>query len=187
MNDKEIVTMCEKLASKYKTPQHFDDLVSEGVLACYEVLARSKDPHPAQLWRMANRRVHDYLNFTIAPVSVPKSDTARKVARGSGKLTGDYSEAGVRHLEQVLKGEVVEIDGYMAHAPDHADDYEDKEFEAYVMTVAVTTLNLKELNILKGRYFDNKSCDDIGVEMGVSGTTISRWEGGMLEKLRQSL
>lgn len=71
--------------------------------------------------------------------------------------------------------------------PSPAVKYEKEEYESYVMSVAVTTLNLKELNILKGRYFDNKTCDDIGVEMGVSGTTISRWESEMLEKLRNKL
>lgn len=187
MDDKEIVSMCEKLASKYKTPQHYDDLVQEGAIACYEVLAEDDEPHPAQLWRMANRRMHDYLNFTNAPMSIPKSDTARKVARGSGEITGDYSEAGIRHLEQALKGEVVEIDEYMAHVPDHADDYENREFEAYVMSVAVTTLDLRELKLLKDRYYEGKSQEELAVELGVKQQTISRWEEDMLYKIRQYL
>lgn len=187
MNQKEIVSMCEKLASKYKTPHHYEDLVSEGVVACYEVLAKEDDPHPAELWRMANRRMHDYLNFTTAPMSIPKSDTARKVARGSGEYTSDYSEAGIRHLEQALRGEVVELDEYMSYRPDHADDYENREFEAYVMSVAVTTLDLKELKLLKERYYEGKSQEELAVELGVSKMTISRWEDEMLYKIRQAI
>ena len=187
MNQKEIVSMCEKLANKYKTPHHYDDLVQEGVLACYEVLAKDDDPHPAQLWRMANRRMHDYLNFDTNPMSIPKSDTARKVARGTGEITGDYSEAGIRHLEQALRGEVVELDEYMAYASNHADDYENREFEAYVMSVAVTTLDLKELKLLKERYYEGKSQEELGDELGVTKMSISRWEEEMLEKLRRSI
>lgn len=187
MNQEEIVSMCEKLANKYKTPHHYDDLVSEGVVACYEVLAKEDDPHPAELWRMANRRMHDYLNFTTAPMSIPKSDTARKVARGSGEYTSDYSEAGIRHLEQALKGEVVELDEYMSYGPDHADDYENREFEAYVMSVAVTCLDLRELKVLKGRYYEYKSQEEVGNEFGVSGTTISRWERELLDKIKRNL
>ncbi len=187
MNQKELVGMCERLASRYKTPQHYEDLVQEGVLACYEVLAEDPDPHPAKLWRMANRRMHDYVNFDTAPLSVPKSDTARKVSRGTGEMTGNYSEAGLRHLEQALKGEVVEIDDYMAYYPDHADDYEDREFEAYVMSIAVTTLDLRELKILKERYFNGKSQEELGEELEVSKMTISRWEDDILRKIRNNL
>lgn len=187
MNQKEIVSMCGKLANKYNTPHHYDDLVQEGVLACYEVLAKDDDPHPAQLWRMANRRMHDYLNFDTNPMSIPTSDTARKVARGTGKITGDYSEAGIRHLGQALRGEVVELDEYMAYTSNHADGYENREFEAYVMSVAVTTLDLKELKLLKERYYEGKSQEELGVELGVTKMSISRWEEEMLEKLRNNL
>lgn len=187
MTEQEILSMCEKLAGKYKMPQHFDDLVSEGVLACYEVIAEDPNPHPAKLWRMATRRMYDYANFDTNPLSIPKSDTARKVARGTGEITGDYSESGIRHLERTLAAEVVEMDDFMAYQPDHAEAYEKTDYEAHVMSVAVTTLDLRELNILRGRYFENKTQEELGDEMGVTGTTISRWEEDMLDKLRNNL
>lgn len=187
MTEQEILSMCEKLAGKYKMPQHFDDLVSEGVLACYEVIAEDPNPHPAQLWRMANRRMYDYANFDTNPLSIPASDTARKVSRGTGEITGDYSESGIRHLERTLSAEVVEIDDFMAYAPDHADEYEKNDYEAHVMSVAVTTLDLRELNVLRGLFFEGKTREELGDEMGVTGTTISRWEGDMLKKLRSKL
>jgi RNA polymerase sigma factor (sigma-70 family) len=187
MNSEEVMNMCEKLAGRYKSPQHHDDLVSEGILACYEVLAQDDNPHPAHLWRMANRRMYDYLNIDTAPLSVPKSDTARKVSRGSGEHTGGYSDAGIRNLHYALRGEVVSLDDFMAFSPDHADQYEKDEYEAYVMTVAVTTLNLDELRVLKGRFFDDMSLEQLSVELGVSESTVSRWEAAMLDKLRNNL
>ena len=75
----------------------------------------------------------------------------------------------------------------MAYAPNHADDYENREFEAYVMSVAVTTLDLKELKLLKERYYEGKSQEELGVELGVTKMSISRWEEEMLEKLRNNL
>jgi len=183
----EIIKMCEKLASKYKAPQHYDDLVQEGVLACYEVLAQDDDPHPAQLWRMANRRMYDYLNFDTNPMSIPASDTARKVSRGTGEITGNYSEAGIQHLERTLSYEVVEMDDFMAFAPDHAEEYEDKDYAAYVMSVAVTTLTEVEMAILKARFFEDKSQEELADEYEVSQQTISRWEDEMMKKLRNNL
>jgi RNA polymerase sigma factor (sigma-70 family) len=187
MNQKEIVTMCEKLANKYKRPNHFEDLVQEGVLACYEVLAQDPEPHDAQLWREANRRMRDYLNLDLHPLSVPNSDAARAISRGKTPSNTNHSEENLDWLEYILSGDVVEIDEFMAYSPDHADEYEKRDYEAHVMSVAVTTLNLKELQILKERYYEGKSQETLADEFGVSKMSISRWEEDMLDKLRQSL
>jgi len=56
-----------------------------------------------------------------------------------------------------------------------------------MMSVAVTTLDLKELQLLKERYYEGKSQEDLAVELGVSQRTISRREESMLDKLRQCL
>ena len=82
MTPDEISKMCYRLSYKYNTPQHYDDLVSEGTLKCYELLADDPKTHPAKLYREANRSMHDYINFGTLGVAVPTSDTARQVSRG---------------------------------------------------------------------------------------------------------
>jgi len=49
MND--IVIMCERLARKFNRPQHYDDMVSEGILKVYELLGKDPETHPANLYR----------------------------------------------------------------------------------------------------------------------------------------
>jgi RNA polymerase sigma factor (sigma-70 family) len=187
MNQKEIVIMCEKLANKYKRPQHFQDLVQEGVLVCHEILAQDPNPHDAQLWREANRRMRDYLNLDLHPLSVPNSDAARAISRGKQPSSTNHSEENLDWLEYILSGDVVEIDEFMAYSPDHADEYEKKDYEAYIMSVAVTCLDLKELKVLKERYYEGKSQEELGHEFGVDKATVSRWEDGLLRKIRESL
>ncbi len=187
MNSEEIMSMCEKLAGRYKSPQHHDDLVQEGILACYEALADNENAHPAHLWRMANRRMYDYLNIDTAPLSVPKSDTARKVARGSGEHTGHYSDSGIRNLEEALRGDVVGLDDFMAFVPDHAEEYERKDYVKHIMSVAIETLSYDELFFLKRRYWDGLSQEELSVECEVTQKTISIREANMLEKLRNNL
>jgi len=187
MTEQEIVTMCEKIANKYKRPQHFQDLVQEGVLVCYEILAEDPEPHDAQLWREANRRMRDYLNLDLHPLSVPNSDAARAISRGKQPSSTNHSEENLDWLEYILSGDVVEIDEFMAYSPDHADEYEKRDYEAHVMSVTVTTLDLKELHILKERYYEGKSQEEVGHEFGVSGTTISRWERELLDKIKRNL
>jgi len=187
MKQGEIVTMCEKLANKYKRPQHFQDLVQEGALVCYEILAEDPEPHEARLWREANRRMRDYLNLDLHPLSVPNSDAVRAISRGKTPSNTNHSEENLDWLEYVLSGDVVEIDEFMAYSPDHADEYEKRDYEAHMMSVAVTTLDLKELQILKERYYEGKNQETLADEFGVSKMSISRWEEGIFDKLRQSL
>lgn len=187
MTAEEIMEMCEKLAGRYKAPQHYDDMVQEGVLACYEALAENENAHPAHLWRMANRRMYDYLNIDTAPLSVPKSDTARKVARGSGEHTGHYSDSGIRNLEEALRGDVVGLDDFMAFVPDHAEEYERKDYVKHIMSVAIETLSYDELFLLKRRYWDGMTQEDLAIEDDTSKMTISRREAAALEKLRNNL
>jgi RNA polymerase sigma factor (sigma-70 family) len=71
--------------------------------------------------------------------------------------------------------------------PDHAVEYEKNDYEAHVMSVAVTTLDLRELNVLRGLFFEDKTREELGDEMGVTGTTISRWERELLDKIKRKL
>ena len=75
---KEVVKMCHRLAHKYKAGHsHFDDLVSEGVLECLEVIKKLESEgeqasdHWGTLYRRANSRMHDYLNLDLFPVQIP--------------------------------------------------------------------------------------------------------------------
>jgi len=191
MNDQEILKLCRTLARKYKRAGDYDDLVSEGLVACYECREEGK-AYKKDYVGAARRAMNDYINIKKKSMSIPNTWAARAVshalATGEDLEELDGVKSGtLRSLMDAMSNESEDVHELEISTPSPAVKYEKEEYESYVMSVAVTTLNLKELNILKGRYFDNKTCDDIGVEMGVSGTTISRWESEMLEKLRNKL
>jgi len=187
MSDQEILKLCQTLARKYKSPQHYDDLVSEGLLVCYEILSQDSNANPAQMWRESNRRMRDYLNLDLHPLSVPNSDAARAISRGQGPSNTNHSEENLDWLKYILSSDVVEVDEFMAYTPDHAGLHEKLDYEAYVMSVAVTTLDQRELHILHEVYYNDKDQDELSDELEVSGSTISRWKDGILHKLRNTL
>jgi RNA polymerase sigma factor (sigma-70 family) len=187
MSDQEILKLCQTLARKYKSPQHYDDLVSEGLLVCYEILNQDPNANPAQMWRESNRRMRDYLNLDLHPLSVPNSDAARAISRGQGPSTTNHSEENLDWLKYILSADVVEIDEFMAYTGDHASKYEEHDYEAHVMSVAVTTLDQRELHILHEVYYNDKGQDELSDELEVSEATISRWKDGILHKLRDAL
>ena len=91
----EILEMCERVANRFNSPSHRDDMVQEGVLKCYEILADEGEVHPAHLYREAKRRMHDYINIdTGLPVAVPAHNIARRLARDiNDTATGNMSDS----------------------------------------------------------------------------------------------
>jgi hypothetical protein len=61
-NDKEIYKICKVLANKYNSPNHYDDLISEGLVACYECRESGK-ARKADYVGSARRAMNDYINI----------------------------------------------------------------------------------------------------------------------------
>jgi RNA polymerase sigma factor (sigma-70 family) len=55
------------------------------------------------------------------------------------------------------------------------------------MSVAVTTLDKRELHILHQVYYKDKGQEELSDELEVSEATISRWKDGILHKIKQKL
>jgi RNA polymerase sigma-B factor len=132
------------------------------------------------------------MNITKKSMSIPDTWAARTVSHsmstGEDLEKLDGVKAGtLRSLMDAMSNDTVDVQELEIATPDHAVEYEKTDYEAYVISVAVTTLDLKELKILKDRYYDNKTQDEVGRELGVTATTISRWEEEMLRKLRNNL
>ena len=189
MIEKEIVGMCERLAYKYNSESHREDLVQEGVLKCYEILAKEPDAHPAKLYREANRRMHSYLNLETQPVFIPDHSRARRLARDiEDDDTGNMSEDGYAWLKLVLASENIPYsEDFSLSSEDHATDYEEREYGAHLLAVAVTTLSPEEWKILKMRYWLDMTQDEVGVSMNENQKWVSRHEKSALSKLQSTL
>lgn len=189
MKPEEISKMCYRLAYKYNAPQHYEDLVSEGVLKCYELLADDPKAHPAKLYREANRSMHDYINFGTLGVAVPASDTARQVSRGKEVGEGsNYSEGGVEALRTALKADFnVYEEGTLASDDNHTQDYEDRDYYAHMLSVAVTTLSEEEWGILKLRYYLSYTLDEVAKVLDNTKQAVKQREDRALSKVRSGL
>jgi len=75
----------------------------------------------------------------------------------------------------------------MSQAPSTEDLYEQKEWFARVQTVAVSHLTQEEWAIIRMRYWDDLTQDDVGIHMGRNKMWVSRHEKAALEKIRNNL
>lgn len=151
MTTEEMMKMCRTLAHKYNSPSHFDDLVSEGILECLDQVDQG-NTHRANLRRMANRAMHDYINIKTLAVSVPLSEPARSLARGTD-YKSTMSRAGVTKLQQAINSTTTPIESVdvVDKDSDPAVLYEKRQDMIETMRVARKTLSDDEWGLVEMR------------------------------------
>ena len=189
LNEKQVMKMCEKLAYKYNSQTHREDMTQEGILVCYEILSGEPDAHPAKLYREAKRRMHDYLNLATQPVTIPAHSRSRRLARNiDDNNAGDMSEQGYEWLKLVLQAEDRPYDeDFSVSDKDHALAFENREYYAHVKSVLPKTLSETELCVIKMRYYADMTQDEVGDVLGVHQSWVSRHENTALRKLGSEL
>jgi RNA polymerase sigma factor (sigma-70 family) len=190
VNTETVVTMCERLARKMGRPQHYEDLVSEGVLKSLELLHDTPDTHPANVYRAARKRMYDYVNFDCHGLSVPASDAARAVARGNDTSEReDYSERGLELLRATLDSEWSEYDEDFteSYLPTAEETLINKDTGETLTRMILEALTDDESQIIILRYFEEATQDEVADLYGMSRQAVSLREIRALRKLRLRL
>jgi RNA polymerase sigma factor (sigma-70 family) len=192
MTDPEILKLCKSLARRYKNQNQYDDLVSEGLLSCYELRETGSATDKQEYVRLARRVMNDYNNIKVKAVNIPSTWAAR---RASKAISGDTETDG---LDGVASGTFLSLMAAMSNStellsedsaftPDHAEAYEEREYYIHVISVAIVTLNPTEWQILKMRYLDGMTQDVVAEETGTHQRWVSRIEVNALDKMRSTL
>jgi len=192
MTDPEILKLCKSLARRYKNQNQYDDLVSEGLLACYELRDSGSATGKQDYIGAARREMNDYNNIKTKAVNVPVANASRMASKA---ISGDTETDG---LEGVTNGTFLSLMAAMSNStellsedsaftPDHAEAYEEREYYIHVISVALTTLNPTEWQILKMRYLDGITQDVVADEFGLDQSWVSRHENVALSKIRKKL
>ena len=188
ISNEDLINMCRKLAHKYNRPNDFDDIVSEGAIVCLELRAEDPEVHPAKLYREANRAMHDYINLSLQPVSIPKHNVARRLSHDiNDEDIGNMSEGGANWLRNILSSEAVSYEDFSSSIPDHAEEYEKADYENYVLTVAEKHLSLEEWRILRLRFWEDMSQQEVADAISSTQRQVSRIESKALETLCNNL
>ncbi len=182
MNEKEILKICKKIAFKYNRPDLHDDLVSECVVECYEQMSKG-NTHPANLYRMANRKVHDFVNLKSLPVSVPIREEARNIVRGNEIKVTSMNEIGIENLSKAVNSTYVNVEGYETQTQDHAIEYEREEYFNHILKIAELFLTPLQWKIIQMKYLQDMFQVDIADELEVTQPFISQQENLALETI----
>ena len=190
MTENEIIKMCQKVAYKYNRPEDFEDMVQEAILACYEILAVKNEPHPAELYRAAQKRVYDYVNFDLHGLSIPASDTARSVSRtGEAGQSSSWSDEAVEHLSVVLGSDWGEYDDEMVDGnyKDPEEILMDKQTHDKLVETIFDVLSEEEIKTVRLRFYEEMTQEAVADLLGLTKMAINLREKTILNKLRKGL
>lgn len=192
MTDAEILKLCKSLARRYKNHNQYDDLVSEGIVACYELRDTGSATDKQDYVRLARRVMNDYNNIKVKAVNIPSTWASRRASKAiSGELEVDalegVADATFISLMAAMLNSTELLSEDSAFTPDHAEAYEEKEYYIHVITVALMTLSATEWQIIKMRYIDGMTQDVVAEEFGFDQSWVSKLENSALLKLKKRL
>ena len=188
--DEDIYKICKTLAIRYNTPSQYEDLLGEGLVACYECRAAGKKK-TAEYIGSARRAMHDYINIKSKAVSIPSTWASRTVGNQISRGNGMEGLEGVKggtlfQLFMAMSNDVVEVDKAQVATRDHAETYEDLDYHKHVVSVAKTTLTETEWEILELRYYKDMAQDVVAEVMRTNQKWVSRHEKVALGKLKEA-
>ena len=188
MDAKEISSMCKRLARRYKNPTHYEDLVSEGIVMCYEVLAKEPDAPVFKLYRKANSAMHDYLNLSVLPVTVPKSDVSRRLARNKdvdlSDIDTNWTDDGIELLRMTLKSEVVDAEKSNIVQPSSEEIYENIDFVKVLYRTLSKELSGDEQLLFFMRFEEDMTLDECADFFGIGKSTVHKRQEKLVSKVK---
>lgn len=177
MTDEDIIALCKSLANRYKRPHLFDDLVSEGILACYECRDKGKKGKKAYVGA-ARTAMHNFVNIKSKSVSIPPTWASKTVshAMSVGKdidnLDG-VTEATLALLLNAMKNEGATLDEVQSYVDGEDVFFEKREFEAYLLGKIRSHLDDEEWELLVLLADDDVTQGDVAQELNLSPQAIS--------------
>lgn len=189
--DTEILHFCRSLAGRYRNQNHYDDLVSEGIISCYEAKANGVVDKGVYI-SSARRAMSDYINIKIKAVNTPSTWASRRASKAISSasdvvgLTG-VAEGTFNSLMAAMSNVTEDVSEDTAFTPDHAVTYEAKEYNLHIIDVAKKTLNATEWQIIKMRYFEDLTQDAVADLTQTNQRWVSRQEMSAISKLRAAL
>jgi len=141
---------------------------------------------------MANRAMHDYLNIKTLAVSVPLSEPARSLARGTD-YKSTMSREGVTKLQQAINSTSTPLESVEIVDEDSnpAVVYERRQDMLHTIRVARKTLSDEEWGLVEMRYLKGvtlaKIVEGCGGKFGTTPMEVKRYVDKCIKKVTEAI
>lgn len=170
-----IETLSKKSAYKYYNTSHYDDLVSEGILAAYEEMADNEGATEQRIYQVVNWAQWKFLNVDSLPVYMPEKLVRMVKGLGSEGVETNYTEENLNWAKVVLDQGQAQSD---YHDTDHTSNQEEElskeDLLEKIWEAAKECLTDEEYGLFHARFelgLDGKSLGDM---TGVSKQAMSK-------------
>ena len=137
MDTEELMKLCESLAYRYKDQNLREDLVSEGLLACYEAKAAGRTTKKDYVGA-ARRAMNDYVNVKSKAVTIPPTWASRAVSHALSNDEDVEDLEGVKtdtlqSLLAAMRNDSAPVNETDLYTQGAEVDFEQKEYYAYLL------------------------------------------------------
>ena len=181
-----IETLSKKSAYKYYNTSHYDDLVSEGIVAAYEELGKNPQAPEQRIYQVISTAQWKFLNADCLPVTMP-FDLVR-VAKGLGSpedMRG-YTDELVTWAKVILSQGQSQADYHDTdHTSNQEEDLSKEDLIDKIWQAAQECLTEEEYGLFYARFevgLDGKSLGDM---TGVSKQAMNKKLKGINQKVRK--
>lgn len=177
LTDEEILSLCQSLAKRYRNKDTYDDLVSEGLVACYECRAEGK-AHKKDYVGAARRAMNDFINIKSKAMSVPKTWASRAVSHALATDEGLEDLEGVTDgtfalLMAAMRNDSTSVDEAMSTVEGAEAGFERQEFEKYLLSKIQGALTEEDWEFLLLVSDEDTTQAQVADILGISPQAVS--------------
>lgn len=186
MTPKAIETLSKKSASKYFNTSHYDDLVSEGILAAYEELNVNPSAPEQRLYQVISTAQWKFLNVDCLPVTIPFELVRVAKGLGSPEDKRGYSDSTIAWAKMVCEASQFDVSLHDEDTEsDQAEAYERQALVKSVWEAAKECLSEEEYDLFHAYFDQEKNGEVLGQELGVARQTINYHIKKYCERVRK--
>ena len=182
-----LMKTCSILASRYNDSQEYQDLYQEGFLAGWEAMANGADV-PQAIGAM-RREMNHYKNFTLKPVSIPKSGETRAFLKRLKDADGSEPQGSTETaLWAALTGSTEGIQpNTLGTERGVEENLIEKDLYDQALFVAWLYLEPEEFLVVYLIFVEDYNQEEVAEELELGQASVSRYLKKGLTKLKKTL
>ena len=181
-----IEIIAKKSASKYFNTSHYDDLISEGVLAAYEELEVNPQAEVARVYQVISTAQWKFLNVDCLPVTIPFEVVKLAKGLGSPEDKRGYSEETIAWAKLIC--DAPQLDSSLHdedNTSDQAEAYERQALVKDVWEAANECLTEEEYDLFHMYFDQGQNGEVLGEKLNMTRQAVNVRIKKSCEKVRK--
>jgi RNA polymerase sigma factor (sigma-70 family) len=181
-----IQLMSKRSAAKYKNISHYEDIVSEGVLAAYEELEGNPEATIARIYQVISTAQWKFLNVDCLSVTIPFEVVRLAKGLGSPEDKRGYSDEVIEWAKLICDSPQFDSKFHDKDGEsDQAEAYEEQALVQAVWEAAAECLTEEEYDLFHAYFEQGVSQISLAEDLDISDRSVRYKFFSIREKVRK--